>query len=171
MISVKGYGSTDANNSVDDGIEWTKAMSKNGVPFEVGINRTQVTGASLSPLSLRDMLKKYSQDHQKEFKGRSVLQTYKYPVNWPVGDDTWKQSPALLAFDWIPQYKLHDNGASIYSYRLDFTSKTGGSIHYYFYDESGDYYRVFVVLSGDHYVRYNSNQPTIIRVEVLPQPY
>jgi hypothetical protein len=33
----------------DDGIEWTESVSKNGVPFQVGVKRTEVKGGS--PLS------------------------------------------------------------------------------------------------------------------------
>jgi hypothetical protein len=51
----------DQLSHIDDGgIEWTKATSKNGVPYEVGIKKTEVTkGESPCPsgLSLRDILK------------------------------------------------------------------------------------------------------------------
>jgi hypothetical protein len=49
----------------DDGIEWTNATSKNGVPFEIGIKKTDlevtVKGESPCPsgLSFRDILKVY----------------------------------------------------------------------------------------------------------------
>jgi len=79
-------------DSDDDGIEWTKATRKNGVPFEVGIvRRTEGKGASPSPLPV---IARYAEnsfrDHREDFKRPRALEKYDFPVNWPVGDDAWK---------------------------------------------------------------------------------
>jgi hypothetical protein len=43
----------------DDDIEWTEAVSKNGVPFLVGVKRTEVKGGS--PLS--QVIERYAENH------------------------------------------------------------------------------------------------------------
>jgi len=83
-------------------------------------------------------------------------------VNWPVDDDSWKPAGGEL-YNIISDYKLHDNGWSAWSWRLDlrFPMYVGD---FQFYDQSGDCYDLSVTLDGDHYIRYNSKQPTIIAV-------
>jgi len=132
----------------NDGIEWTKATSKNGVPFEVGIKRTN--------------LKATAKDHREDF---TQATSPFFRVNWPVGDDTWKWTSGKLNRDWISRYKLHDNRPSIYDYRLDITS-VARPVTYKFMDETYDTYSLSVFLEGDHYVRYNSEKPTIVGVNV-----
>jgi hypothetical protein len=103
---------------------------------------------------------------QKDAEAPRVLETHEYTVDWPVGDDSWKETTGELHDNWIFRYSLHDNSVSIYDYRLDFTSLAGVGFNYNFYDKSGDSYSIFVVLGGDHYIQFNSSDPTIIRVEV-----
>ena len=84
-------------------------------------------------------------------------------VRWPVGDISWKatdDASRLL----ISRYKLYTNNGLLWDYKLEFTN-TGGS-DFDFMDEAGDVYNVFAILDGDHYVRYNSEKPTIVAVRV-----
>ena len=117
-------------------IMWTKATSKNGVPFEFGVRKTK--------------------DQIPTVKGGGGT----VAVNWPVGDDTWKPVTNVLG---ISQYKVHDNRPSVYDYRLEFINTA--TWDFKFWDEAGDSYRVNTYSIGDHFVRYNSNQPTIKIVE------
>ncbi|KAH9953271.1 hypothetical protein BC827DRAFT_1273622 [Russula dissimulans] len=135
----------------DEGIEWTKATSKNGVPYEVGIQKSKV------------------KDHREDFT-QAADPFFHINVRWPVriGDDKWKWTVGELNRDWISRYKVHDNQPStIYDYRLDITSKTSRAVAYFFTDESDDYYTIKALYAGDHYVRYNSKKPTIVRMDVL----
>ncbi|KAK0717769.1 hypothetical protein B0T26DRAFT_872154 [Lasiosphaeria miniovina] len=85
-------------------------------------------------------------------------------VNWPFDSDgdTWHYAGSEL-YNIISHYKLHDNGFSVWSYRLDlrFPMYVGD---FQFYDQAGDCYDLNVAWEGDHYVRYNSKQPTIVAV-------
>jgi len=122
----------------DDGIHWIQATSKNGVPYEIGFRNIE---------------------HSEE---RGVVVTKDYypkPVNWPVADDSWKETTGEVA-QTIRRYNLHRNGGwSIYEYRLDFINKEIRS--YRFWDETEDYYDVGTNAIGDHFVRFSSDKPTI----------
>ena len=87
----------------------------------------------------------------------------KIPVSWPVGDGTWKNAGTGQLYNIISDYKLHDNGWSVWSWRLDlrFPMYVG---EFQFYDEIRDCYDLHVVFEGDHYIRYNSKSAKIIRV-------
>jgi len=134
------------------GIEWTKATSKNGVPFEVGFVGIKKTDSKVTVKDNREDFTRATSPH--------------FPINWPVGDDTWKWTSGELNRDWISRYKLHDNRPSIYDYRLDITSVASRSVTYVFTDETFDSYSFKVNSEGDHYVRYNSDRPTIVGVNV-----
>ncbi|KAH9953278.1 hypothetical protein BC827DRAFT_164265 [Russula dissimulans] len=133
----------------DDGIEWTNATSKNGVLFEIGIKKTD--------------LEVTVKDHRG---GSTQAANPFFHVNWPVGDDTWKSTSGELNRDWISRYKLPDNPPSIY-YRLHITSVTRRTATYVFTDEADDSYTLKVHSVGDHTVRYFSEKPTIVRVDIL----
>lgn len=138
---------------MSDDIQWIKGASQNGAPFEFGIRKSD-----------------YSPEIQKKVeealgdKDKAPTGTPPMPVNWPVGDDNWKPTTGDVS-GYINRYKLHANhGGIFYDYQLDFTAKETGT--YVFWDESKDYYKVTVILPGDHYVRYNSGRPTINYVEL-----
>ncbi|KAF8890167.1 hypothetical protein BD779DRAFT_1438826, partial [Infundibulicybe gibba] len=84
-------------------------------------------------------------------------------VHWPVGNATWKPSgPGVEAATGVSRYKLVRTPGSPWDYRLDFTNVWGW--FFVFADESGDDYQVNALVKGDHYVRYNSDKPTIVYV-------
>jgi len=132
----------------DDEIEWTEAVSKNGVPFLVGVKSIEV------------------KDDREDFKRSSAPPTYKYNVNWPVGhDDSWKPTSGELHTNFISKYSLYPTRVPFFDYSLDIYAVRRG-ITYTFYDESGDYYTLSTVYTGKHYVLYRSDEPTIVRVKV-----
>jgi len=133
----------------DDGIEWTEAMSKNGVPFLVGVKRTEV------------------EDDRENFKRPSALKAIKYQVNWPVGpDDTWvKTSSGELHANYISKYSLYKASSPIFDYELAIYSVRKG-VKYTFIDESGDNYRLKVDRIGEHRFVFRSEEPTIVTVKV-----
>jgi len=116
-------------------IKWTKATSKNGVPFEFGVRQT---GA---PPTVKG--------------GGGTVR-----VDWPVADDNWKAVTNVLG---ISYYKLHGNRPSNYAYKLEFSNTA--TWNFIFWDEEGDSYSINTYSIGNHYVRYNSTLPTIKMVE------
>ncbi|KAH9960306.1 hypothetical protein BC827DRAFT_1268296 [Russula dissimulans] len=134
----------------DDGIEWTESVSKNGVPFQVGVKRTEVKG------------------DREDFKrpGGQTLNSIKYNVDWPVGhDDTWIETSGELHANYISKYSLHKATFTYFDYKLEIYSVRKG-VKYTFIDESGDYYTITVNVIGQHYVQYDSKEPKIKRVQV-----
>ena len=82
-------------------------------------------------------------------------------VDWKTGtsgnpDKTVQDKTGIV---W---YSLHDNRPSAFHWRLDIS--TIRKYDYYFVDESGDRYRINVFVPGSHYVRYNSNEPNIVKI-------
>lgn len=130
----------------DDSIQWTKATSTNGVPFEYGIKKSVIgeTGQAIEP-----------RIQPSENKARDM------PVNWPVGDDVWVTTQGIVA-EYISQYELRRNTWSVWAWRLDFKNIQIG--YYTFTDKTGDAYSVPTFNERDHFVRYNSTDPTIQRV-------
>jgi hypothetical protein len=63
----------------------------------------------------------------------------------------------------ISEYNLHDNGFSIYSYKLEVRMPMLIG-EFFFYDEEGDCYDLSTGRTGDHFVRYNSKKPRIVKV-------
>ena len=84
-------------------------------------------------------------------------------VYWPVGDGKWKiTSPAVQGIG-ISRYRLYYNGnPNLYDYTLDFTNTKGWGFN--FKDEGNEVYSVSTILNGDHWLKYNSDHPTIIGV-------
>ena len=102
-------------------------------------------------------------DEEREAREQQEENSEWKAVHWPVGSTNWKttdDTSRLL----ISRYRLYANNGFIWDYKLEFTN-TGGS-DFEFMDETGDVYNVFAILDGDHYVRYNSEMPTIVAVRV-----
>jgi len=137
----------------DDGIQWTKATSKNGVPFEFGVLKTNRLVESTDEENTGD-------------KGEVLTATYpRHSVYWPVGDEsTWIDLGPPVAV-YITRYKLYRNTWSMWSWRLDVTVTGASGFTYSFTDKTGDTYDILIMVQGDHYVRYNSKQPTIVYVQ------
>lgn len=132
----------------DDGIQWTKAMSKFGVPFEYGVLNTAVA-------------RKREEKSQAHVADSGVW----YPVNWQVTDsNAWVEVGHHLAADTLVwRYKAFSSPWLGFTFRFEFTN-TGGW-NFTFRDATGDEYDVSTVFNGDHFFRYNSEQPNIVAVK------
>lgn len=93
-----------------------------------------------------------------------------YSVNWPVGDDSWKDTEEFFKKKTgIYRYRLYEQSPpTIYQYALYISVIDGGSgwgRTYTFEDQEGDEYPLTVFTDGDHSVKYNSKAPRIKRVK------
>jgi hypothetical protein len=102
--------------------------------------------------------------------GQSRKSDFGIAVNWPVGPNTWiTTDSSFLATTGISRYKLHSNDAAPgnnvggYAYRLEFSNEE--HYDYNFFDEEGDSYRCNTFSNTDHFVRYNSDKPTIAYIK------
>lgn len=137
-----------------DHVLWTKATTKNGKSYEVGMPKASAdfkTGSQESGPQV-----KMEHGEQRPFT---------WPVKWPVGDATYKATTTEV-YDvvGISKYALHKNKGwvNVYDYVLDF--KNNVNYTFAFHDEEGDTYHVTTVVHGDHCVKYNSKKPAIKRV-------
>lgn len=84
-------------------------------------------------------------------------------VLWPKRTRSWNDTVGEVARSTgITRYALYVDSGSVWEYRLDVTTAGRGS--YKFYDESGNIYDLQAHRDGDHHIRFNSKQPTIIYV-------
>ncbi|KZT38116.1 hypothetical protein SISSUDRAFT_1047478 [Sistotremastrum suecicum HHB10207 ss-3] len=131
----------------DESIEWIKATSNNGVPIEYGILKAQYSPQDISAFAARNANARHG--------GRPSANVY-----WPVLDGIWRNPGGASALG-ISRYRLFRT-SGIWRYRLEITNTRGWNFH--FHDQSGDYYNLDTFFNGTHYLRYNSNQPTILAV-------
>ncbi|KAG8700096.1 hypothetical protein FRC08_004927 [Ceratobasidium sp. 394] len=126
-------------------LEWHKAKSAEGKEYRVGLpagDKPEVT-----PEAVRG------------------LPPFSQPVDWPVGQEgEWvATTPDVEATTAISRYNLYANsGGGEYAYTLWFTNNA--HYDYWFKDASGDSYQVNTFVDGDHWVEYNSPNPTILLV-------
>ncbi|KIO26564.1 hypothetical protein M407DRAFT_24150 [Tulasnella calospora MUT 4182] len=132
-----------------DGIQSTTATSTNGVPFEHGVQITENSTERKSEAATGE-------------KGQGVVADgTRTRVNWPVGDETWKEVTGVPG---ITRYRLYAYSGPIhFQYQLDFTNSEAWGFK--FWDEAGDVYRASTFINGDHSLKFNSAQPTIVIVE------
>ncbi|GJE85920.1 hypothetical protein PsYK624_020000 [Phanerochaete sordida] len=124
-----------------DGIRWMRATSRKGIEYEIGV---PVKAAN-------DVGEPHS--HGPDF-GMTVL--------WSVAN-TWIDLPRdQMVKSGIERYNLSTQSGSFYDYRLTFANNQTYDFH--FWDETGDSYRVNTFSIGEHYVRFNSDKPTIVYV-------
>ncbi|KAM5544981.1 hypothetical protein V8D89_001092 [Ganoderma adspersum] len=139
-------------------IVWEKFTSSNGTEYEVGY---PAQGETTDP------------DAQAKTGGRVVRASgpaFSTPVNWPVahagGWGEWKDTtPEVNRVARITKYNLYKYGGgdTNWNYMLQFANED--TYHYYFRDQEGDTYSVNTFRNGEHYLRYNSDQPNIVNVE------
>ena len=138
-------------------IAWTKAVSTKGKIFEVGVKKSKGDrddGASASTLLL----------HVISFwipAERLVGPIQSVMVDWET-NTSGNPTASVQEKTGIVFYSLQDNNPSAYDWRLDIT--TNRKYDYYFVDAEGDKYEINVYEAGSHYVRYNSNNPTIVKI-------
>lgn len=80
-------------------------------------------------------------------------------VNWPgKGSDFYRKTG-------IHMYYVHKAGNPLWEYQIEI--RADWPFTYTFYDETGDSYSVSIWMVGmtpEHYVSFNSDRPTIVRV-------
>lgn len=136
---------------LDDGsIRWRKATSQNGKPYEIGVALTSIEAQS-------EIHQTTGQDFARKEKTE-----FSIFVEWPVGESLWTTtSNEVQDIAAITEYKLYEyNG--FWKYVLHF--KNTLTYDYQFKDESGGLYRCDTFVTGDHYIRYDSDKPTITKV-------
>jgi len=84
----------------DDGIQWTKATSKNGVPFEFGTKKTE------HPID--------GQNAGEERQALAAASDQRISVHWPVGDDTWKGTGTGELYNIISMITAGLHGVDVY---------------------------------------------------------
>lgn len=127
-----------------------ECVSKNGNKYQVGY------------LNEEDALK----DASHSYGNLESKSTFFQEVDWPVENpQTWVTiTSEEIETTEITRYSLSDNyRMSYYDYRLLFTNLK--HYDYYFVDEDGDIYECNTYRNGNHYIRYNSNKPTIKMVK------
>ncbi|HEX2078082.1 MAG TPA: hypothetical protein VHG08_10240 [Longimicrobium sp.] len=131
----------------DNDVVWEDRISATGKPYQVGRKTAGAGGAEEpNPASVSELA-----------PGGQNLR-----VNWPVG------SSGDVGWGGIQTYSLGTTSfpaSIIYSYELTITTSYFAP-QLYFYDQTGDYYGLDINLDGTHVVRYNSDAPTIVRVNI-----
>ena len=126
---------------VDDGtIYWEQFTSTKGLTYEVGRKISDTTEADSDKVVINS---------EKDF---GVV------VNWQVGDKEWKDTQRSDIG--ITQYTYHSSSSPIYDYVLEI--KNSETYNFHFYDMTGDSYQINAYEKGEHLVRLNSEQPTIL---------
>jgi len=138
----------------DNNIQWRIAKSKNGVSFEIGVEKLEdaieEVGAAQVALYARS-----------EIQAAAKKNHFGIQVHWHVGDAKWNYTPGdVKTTTAIMRYSLYEYSGPKYSYLLAFTNIE--HYHYHFEDETGDGYSVHTSRNGRHYLRYNSTKPTIL---------
>lgn len=149
-----------ANIETRTDIKWESFVTPGGKKYEVGhldvAKPTLVEGLSVTGPT--------SASTKAESESDSPLS---YDVNWPVGTETAKSLSGSIKDDGhLEEYELYkQTGLVIYDYILYFHNF---STHYdyTFTDESKDTYLCITASDGWHYVKYNSDKPTIKKVLV-----
>lgn len=131
------FAAPDAN-----GVRWADGTSKKGVSFRYGYKDT---GSSTA----RNPVIKASDDGW-------------YSVNWTVGSsgttsDEIHNNTHITGYDLI---KLAHN--DLYDYQLTFYVDGGWERN--FKDDDNDEYSCTTVTNGAHSIQYNSDKPTIVKV-------
>ncbi|KAF8598341.1 hypothetical protein BDV93DRAFT_526788 [Ceratobasidium sp. AG-I] len=132
--------------AVPSDIEWRKEKTYLGKDYEIGFLR----GSQPQPKDPRS------------------LPSFAVPVNWSVAHagawNEWKAtSNEVQERAAISRYNLYEYIGANWRFMLQFTNRAHYT--YYFEDQTGDRYRVDTWRNGDHYLRYNSDHPTIILVD------
>jgi len=137
----------------DDNIQWRIAKSKNGVSFEIGVEKLEDAIEEVGGVDL------YARS--ETLQAAAKKNHFGIQVHWRVGDAKWNYTTGdVQTTTAIIRYSLCEYSGPKYSYLLAFTNTE--HYHYHFEDETGDRYSVHTFRNGRHYLRYNSAKPTIL---------
>jgi hypothetical protein len=131
----------------EEAITWEEFESEKGKKYQVGyLEKNEVNG----------------EDPEKKLMDKK---NFGIAVSWPVtiNSDWILTSGDVKSRAAITQYALYKYNGSTYDYKLYFTNTE--HYNYLFYDETGDSYRVNTYRNGDHFVRYNSEEPKIVYIK------
>lgn len=138
-------------DQTEDGTQWATGTSHKGASFRSGPspNTTPKEDGEAPPESqVGDM--------------KIAVARYATKVDWPVGDDTWKETSWEVKNLGISRYRLYKATWSTYKYRLEITNTKGWVFAFY---DKWDYYVLHTIRNGDHCVEYSSDSPRIVGVE------
>ncbi|KAF8152951.1 hypothetical protein B0H34DRAFT_800223 [Crassisporium funariophilum] len=150
MSAVNAHATRDPKDAPADddklsppGLEhvvWTKATSKNGRSYAVGVGKP------------------------KDMKGaHGVPEPFSVDVSWPVGTDFVATSTSFYDVAGVRKYELKKNPwYKFYDYCLWIDNNVNYT--YGFKDDTDDVYYLTTVISGEHYVQYDSAKPNINKV-------
>ncbi|KAL3587886.1 hypothetical protein FPOAC2_13785 [Fusarium poae] len=95
---------------------------------------------------------------------RMTREPFDITVNWvPTYDADWEPaSDEVKSRAAITERRVARFNGTYYSYIIEFVNTE--HYNYHFWDETGDSYSVNTFTNGHHYVRYNSEKPTIISI-------
>jgi hypothetical protein len=146
----------------DSEMYWHEATSKNGAKYHIGVLKSDYP--DLSEQEVKDLFA--TKQGGKNTKPEIVHTTGDQPISWPCtgNDDSWKVPAQRIKdlFD-IKKYCVCNNFFSIwFDYKLWINIDQDWT--YDFYDETGDYYRIYTYRTGTHSVAYNSKKPTIVKI-------
>jgi len=140
----------------DSRIQWKDATSEKGVKFKIG---------TLKPLD-SDVAWGNEANIPGPTKGHtSAIVTHDEDgIYWPVSTAVWEKPAQRIQdkFD-IEWYYLTKYKGFWYDYVLHIENSQNWS--YTFYDETGDGYGLTTWRTGDHWVCYDSDKPTIRRIK------
>ena len=127
-------------------VEWKDHISAKGKPFQIGLRKGSSSAADVANQSL---------EGKKDF-GITVFWENTNNVWMPVTPNSTIETTA------ITRYSLGPYNQSGYQWIFYFTNTE--HYDYNFHDKTGDSYEVNTYINRDHYVRYSSDDPTIIYV-------
>jgi len=130
-------------------VEWETVTSKNGVTFKIGREKAE----SVRVLGVKSEVKS-----EKPAEGEDFGIT----VNWPVGGGWTQTTEDVKTTAAITQYNIAEVDGDTYKYTLEFTNTD--TYDYKFFDQTGDSYGVNTWQNRTHYVKYNSEKPTIVYI-------
>ncbi|MCJ1452324.1 hypothetical protein MMC28_002666 [Mycoblastus sanguinarius] len=139
----------------DGSIQWEEATSKKGRPYRVDKEKASDTEKGTHKPALM------------------AKRDFTIVVNWPVTKDWVATSPEVQQIAGITRYKLiyypqpdtppgQDPPPIWYDYTLWFTNTE--HYDYFFTDKTGDHYENNTYLDRDHFIQYNSDDPTIVSI-------
>lgn len=123
--------------------------SKAGKSFEVGYPKT-------SGYSKENIIEKITANAATEVEGADSAAAF-CELRWVAGGESFT-SRAAMDIGIIGGHVSKDNGI-IYTYRLHFANSSGWS--FTFIDGENDTYDCGTSFNGNHYIDFNSSEPTI----------
>ncbi|PUU78394.1 hypothetical protein B9Z19DRAFT_1065075 [Tuber borchii] len=126
-------------------VEWETLTSKNGVTFKIGREKA----ASVPVVEAKSETPAEGED-------------FGITVDWPVGGGWTQTTEDVKTTAAITQYNLAEVDGDTFKYTLEFSNTD--TYDYKFFDQTGDSYEVNTWQNRTHYVKYNSDKPTIVYI-------